>query len=406
MNETTHTKTTAEEHAEREHAERSSSQLGSLALCAGFRPKQTKKIHWVTAQGNRGHAALDSGDDSDLESDFEALMVRRAERYSRSLPLASREFQEMRIETIEGRWGYTDRLRIRAKCAGSLQDLVEGSWQVADSDEADLLDWKFVAKDHVVDAEINLQGKDYVVGIFKDPQFAFLNTIHVHFVETRFDEVTTATYTRDDIPRLELEIYAVLMRARNTDRCDFDTATLKPHYDTCKYCARAGVDCRALDNIADALGRAYDPEEYGKTPELPKEVHSSKAKDPVVRAQLQDLAGLMEVYSKSVRHNNLQAALDNEKDTPTGYEIDWSKGKRYVTSHDALRLVAKEFGLTDSDLVECSTVGWTKLEKLLKLRAPSGKKSSAVEDFGNRLVELGATERPEPTPKLRKVHTE
>jgi hypothetical protein len=402
MNETTPTKTAAEVHAERPHAERSSSQLGELVMCAGFRKKPTLKVHWVTAQGNRGHAALDSGDDDDLESDFEALMVRRAERYSRSLPVASREFQEQRFETIEGRWGYTDRLRIRANVLSKIHD----EYVVEDSDEADLLDWKFVAAKHVVDAEINLQGKDYVVAIFEDPMFAFLNKIHVHFVETRFDEVTTATYTRADIPRLKLEIYAVLMRARNTDRSDFDTTTLKPHYDTCKYCARAGVDCRALDNIADALGRAYDPEHYGKTPALPQEVHSSKVKDPAQRAQLQELAGLMKVYSESVHYNNLQAALDDEKNTPTGYEIDWSKGKRYVTSHAALQVVAKEFGLTDSDLIEVSTVGWTKLEKLLKLRAPSGKKSSAVEDFGNRLVELGATERPEPTPKLRKVHTE
>jgi hypothetical protein len=42
--------------AERPHAERSASQLGHLTLCPGYRPRQTERTHWVTAQGTRGHA--------------------------------------------------------------------------------------------------------------------------------------------------------------------------------------------------------------------------------------------------------------------------------------------------------------------------------------------------------------
>ena len=40
--------------------ERSASQQGALAVCPGYRPQAAgKRAHWVTEQGNRGHAALD-----------------------------------------------------------------------------------------------------------------------------------------------------------------------------------------------------------------------------------------------------------------------------------------------------------------------------------------------------------
>lgn len=392
------TKSAADEHAERPHAPRSSSQLGNLVICPGFRPKPTKKIHWVTAQGNRGHAALDSGDDSDLESTYEERMVRTAQRYSEDLPPASREFQEMKVDTLLGRWGYTDRLRIRAK------PLTGPHKPVEDSNEADLLDWKFVWAKVVVDAEINLQGKDYVLGIFDDPNFAFLDTIHVHFVMPRFQSVTTATYTRADIPRLQLEVFSVLMAAKDTDRCNYTGDTLKPHISNCVNCGAAG-NCVALRAIVDTVGRGYDPDGYGKTPPIPQETHASKVNDPVQRAQLLDLARLAEEFAKSVRQTFLLSALEDEKNLPAGYEIDWAKGKRYVTDSEAVQQAAREFGLTDNDLLECSTIGWTRLEELLRRRAPKRAKSKAVEDFGNKLVELGAVERPEPTPKLRRIRS-
>lgn len=389
-------------HSERPHAERSSSQLGSLALCAGFRPKPTKKIHWVTAQGTRGHEALDSGDDEELESGFEQRMVKLCQDYSDGLPLHTREYQEQRFDTIEDRWGYTDRLRIRARVA--TEGSVTQDFRLYDSDEADLLDWKFVKSKIVVDAEINLQGKDYVVAIFEDPQFQFLNKIHVHFVMPRFASVTTATYTRADIPRLKLEIYAVLCQARDTDRSDYDGSSLTPHYDTCKYCGMAG-NCVALRKIAYAIRKQYDPEGYGDIT-IPTETHAQNVKDPLQRSELQKTAALMEVFSKSVRAHNLAIALEDDKNLPTGYEIDWSKGRRYITDTEKFEEVCREFQISSTDLIESSALSWGRLEEKLRERAPRGLKKDAVERFERRCLELAAVDRPEPTPKLKaSVHT-
>lgn len=374
-----------ETQSERPHAERSASQQGALAVCPGYRPQPSgKRSHWVTEQGSRGHAALESGDSGDLESGFEERMVAMAEEYaSRYTELGSTTIDEFKVNTIEGRWGYCDRLVI---CS-------DGT--------AHLFDWKFVRAKEVVDADHNLQGKDYVVGIFDDQRFADIERIHVHFVMPRLGTVTRTTepFTRADVPKIKLEILANLARAKATDTKRYKGATLNPSYDVCRYCGAAGR-CVALRRIADKLGRAYDPEGYGKKPEIPTETHASEVKDPTARAQLQELAGLMETWAASVRHHNLSSALADEKNIPTGYVVDWAQGRRRVTSAEGLLLAAQEFGVSAQDLIDAASLSWTKVEETLRSRAARGEKAQIVAAFSQRLVELDAVQRPEPSPKL------
>lgn len=356
-----------------------------LLLCPGYRPNPSSgRVHWVTAQGTRGHEALDTGDSGDLESGFEERMVALCEAYAAQfVELGAEVHNEFRVETIEGRWGYCDRLI------------------VCPDGEAHLLDWKFVRSKEVADAEINLQGKDYVVGILQDSRFAKIERLHVHFVMPRFGSVTRTEkpFTRFDLPTLRLEILAVLARARKTDSKRFRGASLTPHADVCKYCYRAG-NCVALRRIADAVGRKYDPEGYGRKIEIPQETHASLVKDPAARAQLQELAGLMEAWAASVRHHNLTAALADEKNIPTGYVVDWAQGRRRVTSAEGLILAAQEFGVTPQDLIDAASLSWTKVEETLRSRAARGEKAQIVAAFSQRLVELDAVQRPEPSPKL------
>ena len=372
-------------HNERPHAERSASQLPMLLMCPGYRPRKSgDRVHWVTAQGTRGHEALDTGNSDELESSFEERMVAICERYaSQFTELGCTVYNEIRVDTIEGRWGYTDRLIVG----------IDGT--------AHLLDWKFVRAKEPADAEINLQGKDYVIGILSDERFSNIQRLHVHFVMPRLNAVTQTSrpFTREDLPQLKLEVYSILARARQTDSKKWRGASLRPSYDACRYCGAAG-SCVALRRIADQIGRAYDPEGYGKKPAVPVETHASEVKDLTQRAQLQELAGLMETWASSVRHHNLTAALEDEKNLPTGYVIDWSKGRRRVTDAGSLMSAAQEFGLTTQELIDAATLSWTKVEDSLRAKAARGEKGQVVADFNQRLTELGAIERPEPTPKL------
>jgi len=371
---------------DRPHAERSASQLGHLLLCAGYQPLQKNKTHWVTAQGIRGHGALDSGYDGNLESTFEERMVNLCEAYSsKFVKPNSKVYNEIRVETIEGRWGYIDRL------------IVNGT-------DAILVDWKFVRTKEVTDAEHNLQSKDYVIGIFEDSRFKHIESIHVHFVMPRFETVTHTTkpYDRTNITQLKLEVYSVLAKSRHTDKKSYRGGSLTPHYDVCKYCGAAGR-CVALRKIADKIGRAYDPEGYGKQPSVPVQTHASLIKDNKEKAQLQELASLMEAWASSVRQHNLQSSLENEKNLPEGYFIDYAKGRRYVTDAAALLLVSKEFGIGAQELIDAASLSWTKVEQILKDKAGRGMKSRVVSDFNQRLLELNAIDRPEPSARLARL---
>lgn len=378
---TTATETTAE----RPHARRSASSLGSLALCSGYEGRSdAKRTHWVTEQGNRGHEAMDTGDTGDLESRFEELMVQRCEAYAaRFTELGDQVYNEIRLETIEGRWGYTDRLLVHM------------------DNTADLIDWKFVRAKEVADAEINMQGKDYVVGIFEDPRFAAVTAIRVHFVMPRLGSATSTPvpFTRADIPTLKLEILTLLRRAQHTDSKKFRGGELHPHYDVCKYCKHAGR-CVALRKIADKIGRSYDPDGYGKQPEIPWTTHASQVKTPEERGQLQQLASLMDEWVSSVRHHNLTASLESAENLPAGYQLDYVKARRRVVSASALLAAAQEFGVTTQDLIDAATLSWGKVESALKERAPRGEKGRIVAAFTERTEELGAVDRPEPTPRL------
>jgi hypothetical protein len=76
------------------------------------------------------------------------------------------------------------------------------------------------------------------------------------------------------------------------------------------------------------------------------------------------------------------------------------KGRRRVTSADGLLLVAQEFGITPQELIDAASLSWTKVETVLKDKAARGQKGMIVSQWNERLVEIDAVERPEPTPKL------
>ncbi|MFM1749775.1 MAG: hypothetical protein RLZZ188_3441, partial [Verrucomicrobiota bacterium] len=78
-------------------------------------------------QGTRGHEALESGETGDLESSFEERMVGICEAYASRFTIPGAEvLNELRVDTIEGRWGYCDRLVINP------------------DNTVHLFDWKFV----------------------------------------------------------------------------------------------------------------------------------------------------------------------------------------------------------------------------------------------------------------------
>lgn len=370
---------------ERAHARRSSSSLGSVALCEGYESRKSGKTHWVTSQGLRGHDALETGNFDELESGFEERMVLLCQAYVDRLP-AGEDFDEIRIETIEGRWGFSDKFRVHS-------DLITRTGF------ADLVDYKFVKAKEAPDAEINVQGKDYVAGLFRDPRFVDIHTINVHFLMPRFGTVTKATFTRDQLPQLEIELYALLRKAKRSDHKNYRGKTLTPHYDACRFCKHSGT-CRALRKIAAEVATSYDPEGKGFLDTIPLHTHASDEKlTPAERGRLQLLAGVMSEWASAVKHHNSQAALMGEG-AVEGFAIHHQKGKRIVKDAHSVIAVAEEFGLTPDDLVECSQLGFGKLENKVKEKSAPRQKGADVTKLDERLREMEAIDDLPPVPKL------
>jgi hypothetical protein len=250
---------------ERPHAERSASQLKSLALCPGYKPDNSpkKEQHWVTQQGIRGHDALERDDTGELQSSYEERLTQACEDYCGTLTTPGcTVLREQKVDTLEGRWGYFDRLII-----------------APNGRHAHLVDFKFVKVKKPEDASLALQGKDYVWGLFKArPE---LDAITVHFVAPRFNFVTYHIFHRADLPRIELEIFSVLTQARKTDRKGAAKKLFRPHYETCRFCGRKAT-CPALAKIASTVASRYLAEGAQPLPDVPLNVHASEADDPKV----------------------------------------------------------------------------------------------------------------------------
>jgi Protein of unknown function (DUF2800) len=385
---------------DRPHAERSASQLKYLAVCAGYKPGKKGRTHWVTEQGIRGHTAMQNEDDGDLQSDYEEKLVQLCRDYEATLPPAIVVVRESRIETIENRWGYPDTLRfwtgsadVQAEIQNSpLDEMFLRSY----CENCDYVDYKFVKKAEVEDAEVNLQGKDYAIGIFE--KYPSLKRLKVHFPMPRFGSVTTHEFTREDLPRLKLEVFSILTRARKTDNARCSSKLFTPEYNVCRYCGRKAT-CPAIGKIAHKVAEAY----LGTPiPGVPAEVHPSRTKDPATLGALKTIASILEGWCESVHHHTSSAALD-EGVMPEGYTVDYQKGQRRVTNPLALLTVGPKYGLTVADVLDNAKVSIAGLEDVVMAKAPRGKKGFTKNAFLDELRDADALSRSEDRPYLKKL---
>jgi hypothetical protein len=364
---------------ERPHAERSASQLKSLALCPGYKPDNSpkKEVHWVTQQGIRGHDALERDDTGELQSSYEERLVQACDDYCATItPAGWTVLKEQKVDTIEGRWGYFDRLIVSP-----------------DGKKAHLVDFKFVKVKKPEDASLALQGKDYVWGLFKARPD--LDEIKVHFIAPRFNFVTFHTFTRADLPQIELEIFSILVQARKTDRKRASSKLFRPHYETCRFCGRKAT-CPALAKIASTVASRYLAEGAQPLPDVPLNVHASEADDPKVLGALKTIATVLDPWVAAVNHHLMTKVLEEGKKVE-GYKVGYRKGLRTITNPLALLTIGPKFGVQMSDVLESSKVSVAKLEDVVMAHAPRGEKERTKFAFLDALRDADALTRGEDT---------
>lgn len=255
------------------------------------------------------------------------------------------------------------------------------------SNTAELVDYK-AGRNAVDDAAVNDQQKAYVVAMFQ--RWPHLKAVRVHLLMPRRDEVSTHTFSADDVPRLRADLASIIVTAERYHRENLTA----PRTDTCLWCAKRH-SCPAVVGTAMAIAKGYDAEL-----QIPAEFHPSKVTDPKAMAVMLDAASVMDKWVQSARHHFTQAML-NGVDIP-GYELREKKAARSVDDAMAAYAVVREVIDRDEFLAACS-ISLPALEKAWCEKAPRGQKGKAKEELISKLIEVGALKQGAPSHYLGRV---
>jgi hypothetical protein len=345
---------------DRPHAEHSPSSLALKEVCPGFR--SDSKSSSASEEGTRCHQALETGKDDGLD-DEQLQVVGMCRDYVTGVEADARSHGEVTILLEE-------KLAIAGGLTFGTADLVIVS---AKATAADLVDYKF-GRNPVADAEDNVQMQAYALGVFE--KFPGVQSIQVHILLPRRDEVSIATYARSDVPRLRLRIETIIARA------SLPEPDLHPT-DGCLWCARKAT-CKALHNHALTLASGYSDELV-----IPDQVHASHITEPSVMARALQVARVMEKWCESVRQHALKMRLSGVE--IPGHELRTRSGNRKINDALAAWGVVRDH-IEPDRFIACCDVSLTKLEDEVAAKAPRGSKTKAKNNLCESLAAVGAYE--------------
>lgn len=252
--------------------------------------------------------------------------------------------------------------------------------------EAHVPDWKMGAVP-VTPTKDNVQGIAYALGAFQllGPR---IKTVTVHFyapyqgwTEQEQEDKYIHTFTREDIPRMELRIRTIIAQKKSPN------AKPRAKVDLCIWCAKKG-DCEA--NKA-----AIIPLE-GKYEDLvcPDIVAPHKLALPSQFAAAMKFAGQVELWAKAVKARCRDVALTEGIDVP-GFKLV-GRADRKVESVKTFQEVALKNGMTPDQFLETLTPSLTAVEDFVKKAAEKGKGAAAIRQLTSDLEEAGATSKGKP----------
>jgi hypothetical protein len=262
-----------------------------------------------------------------------------------------------------------------------------------------ILDWKF-GKILVTPTKDNLQGKSYALAALQ--RWATAGEVLVQFYHPYAEAAAplpeyTHTFTRADMPQMELEIRHVRAQ-KHRAKAEGWGSDIKPRpcSNLCIWCARLDrAECPAVAGLALVASAKYEPLS------VPAEIRPAYLTEPEHMKAAYRVSGVIEKLAKALRRRITDAVLTE------GVEIEGmrivTKSDREVVSVDAVLEAAQEFGVTADEFKECVSIPITKVEALVKAKAPKGKGAPLVRAFQQALEERGATKKGKPYSYLAEV---
>ena len=368
-------------HAARTHSSISPSKLKSLEISPAYQSDPDDPEHPITAEGTLCHEALDSGDDSRLETDEQRDWVRMCREYTAEvLPGAGVVvLREVKLDVLDGIWGYADQIKL----SGTTKPLGGGTVKV--TMKAALIDYKF-GWNPQEDTETNPAAQAYVFGMFNE--YPGVDEISVHYLYPRIEQVSAAKYTRADIPRIETRIRLIVEKAR-----DAKPETCRWAPETCRFC-RHRFDCPTLRKAVLPVAQRY-AETHDTV--LPDFADLATEADPQKFAKLLDLAPVLEAVADSIKRNAVRLRVEDGVEIP-GWDSRTRAGRKVVLNTPLAIAELGKLGVPQEAALRACDVKVSELEKVLGEYAPARGKAKFVNKALDILRDAGLLEmRPEST---------
>lgn len=356
---------------ETKHSRYSPSNWASWDLCRHFEPSPFST--GAATQGTNLHEALENPDNSrDHFDEYEISLLSMIER-----------FLEQRYKEIGEPIKIFKEYKINLQFLG-LDGVEKGTadlvvWN-AKTQEIYLFDYKFGIVE-VDDAEHNWQQKGYALGLFHDPNFKGAKKCWVHLLQPKRDEISVASYSADDAPRMKSEIKNLITEVQNKETQPYNLTDK-----SCRYCAQKGK-CEAYQTKGIQFMENHATLTIGQT--LPVEILKKSALEmsPVERGQTYAFLKLLEDWIKAKKSDVTSCAQEGSE--VEGFALKSISGKRSIEdaakAHSLIGQMPIELFLN-----KCK-ISVTEFEKVYaEVNAKAGKTKKALkEECETELSKLG-----------------
>ncbi len=353
--------------ADNGHHKYSPSKLKLLAQCPGYTGDDEPSE--AAEEGTRLHAAAETGDMAGLTDE-------------------QRGFVQMCLDYVAETTGDCQAIlrEYHLKTLGGGEKGTEGTADViaVNGAHAHVIDYKF-GRVGVDPAETNLQGYAYALGVFDEFE---AESVTVHFLLPRRDEVSRAVFTRDEYPRMAIAVGSVLNLCHNFEAMGRPVSMLAPSPAGCKWCGNRG-ECPALAApCTDLATRANG------SLTMPAETNPGLMTAPQL-AQALDVGGILDAWVKRWNDSvKAEAARRIKGGVAVGtYGIKRRAGLREISDAVAASRILAEFGLTAEDMGAVMRVRLGDAEKAVAARAGRGNGKKAVEALSDALEAAGLLTR-------------
>ncbi len=375
------------------HHEFGPSGFKHIVACPGF--WQAPSTNEAAERGTRVHSAVETSDDSGLESDYEKMLADKL-RVTESM-LFRKYADKLGPSFTEVAEGLLDIDHAHNEYTFGTCDKVFIS---TDKKFALVIDYK-TGRESVDPPAENWQAKHYTMGVMQ--RYKTVEEVHFWFILPARGEVSSGAFRRSQLKQIALESGDAIVKAKMVRRLRAAgqdvSAHLRIKMATCRFCdvPKTAHGCELWSRIGVDIANKYQPSFKVD----PDKVHGSTVSDPAVAGFLfatgKILEKAIEGWNKRVRE------LIFEHGATVPYiRVMQKAGARKITNVGTAYQVASKFGVTHQEFIEAvGSISVSSWETVVGNHAPPKGKGKLVQQALSELAQAEGIKQNEDTFELR-----